>query len=104
MHARAPLAVRPRAPRPARRGGPREALRVRRRHPRRRRATSSGAAIEAALWRAPAGNKSRAAKELGISRFALQRKLDKYGLGGGQPGDDGPADDVIADDDDEGDE
>lgn len=26
------------------------------------------------------GNKSRAAKELGISRFALQRKLDKYGI------------------------
>jgi transcriptional regulator with GAF, ATPase, and Fis domain len=27
------------------------------------------------------GNKSRAAAELGISRFALQRKLDKFGLG-----------------------
>ena len=27
------------------------------------------------------GNKSKAAAELGISRFALQRKLDKYGLG-----------------------
>jgi len=26
------------------------------------------------------GNKSRAAQELGISRFALQRKMDKYGL------------------------
>ncbi|MEO0653202.1 MAG: helix-turn-helix domain-containing protein, partial [Planctomycetota bacterium] len=26
------------------------------------------------------GNKSRAASDLGISRFALQRKLDKYGL------------------------
>ena len=28
------------------------------------------------------GNKSRAAKLLDISRFALQRKLDKYGMGG----------------------
>jgi transcriptional regulator with GAF, ATPase, and Fis domain len=41
-------------------------------------------AIDEALRRA-GGNKSRAAKELGISRFALQRKLEKYGLtnGGG---------------------
>ncbi len=37
--------------------------------------------IEAALV-AASGNKSRAAAELGISRFALQRKLDKYGLDG----------------------
>jgi two-component system response regulator HupR/HoxA len=37
--------------------------------------------IEAALLGA-GGNKSRAANELGISRFALQRKLDKYGLDG----------------------
>ncbi len=37
--------------------------------------------IEAALV-AATGNKSRAAAELGISRFALQRKLDKYGLDG----------------------
>jgi transcriptional regulator with PAS, ATPase and Fis domain len=35
--------------------------------------------IEAALESA-GGNKSRAAKALGISRFALQRKLDKYGI------------------------
>ncbi|MFO1011979.1 MAG: sigma 54-interacting transcriptional regulator [Planctomycetota bacterium] len=35
--------------------------------------------IEAALAHA-GGNKSKAASELGISRFALQRKLDKYGL------------------------
>ena len=35
--------------------------------------------IEAAL-EAAGGNKSRAAKTLGISRFALQRKLDKYGI------------------------
>ncbi len=35
--------------------------------------------IEAALSSAN-GNKSKAAGELGISRFALQRKLEKYGL------------------------
>jgi DNA-binding NtrC family response regulator len=48
--------------------------------------------IEAALV-AAGGNKSRAAAELGISRFALQRKLDKYGLEAGRPrGEDGPGD------------
>jgi transcriptional regulator with GAF, ATPase, and Fis domain len=38
--------------------------------------------IEAALAEA-SGNKSRASSILGISRFALQRKLDKYGLSKG---------------------
>ena len=47
-------------------------------------------AIEDALTR-NSGNKSRAAKELGISRFALQRKLDKY-AGGENGGDGGDAD------------
>jgi len=56
--------------------------------------------IEAALATA-GGNKSKAAAELGISRFALQRKLDKYNLGstrdrarlnGGAHPDDAPAD------------
>jgi len=50
--------------------------------------------IEAALS-AAGGNKSKAAAELGISRFALQRKLDKYSFGstrkkdasGGEAGD-----------------
>ncbi len=45
-------------------------------------------AIDEALRRA-GGNKSRAAKELGISRFALQRKLEKFGAG---PGEEGQAD------------
>jgi DNA-binding NtrC family response regulator len=40
-------------------------------------------AIEAALERA-GGNKSQAARALGISRFALQRKLDKYGFETGE--------------------
>jgi two-component system response regulator HupR/HoxA len=35
--------------------------------------------IEAALAQA-GGNKSKASQALGISRFALQRKLEKYGL------------------------
>ena len=38
--------------------------------------------IEAALAQ-HGGNKSRAAASLGISRFALQRKLEKYGIGKG---------------------
>ncbi len=41
-------------------------------------------AIEDALAGA-GGNKSRAAKSLGISRFALQRKLDKYGIATARP-------------------
>jgi len=40
--------------------------------------------IEAALAQA-GGNKSQAAKALGISRFALQRKLEKYGLAKKRP-------------------
>ena len=40
--------------------------------------------IEAAL-EAAEGNKSRAAASLGISRFALQRKLDKYAIGERDP-------------------
>ena len=44
-------------------------------------------AIQEALQRA-GGNKSRAAKELGISRFALQRKLEKYALAGEKDGED----------------
>jgi len=49
-------------------------------------ATFERRAIEAALQRAN-DNKSRAAKELGISRFALQRKLDKYGVTVGETAD-----------------
>ncbi|MHC4261805.1 MAG: sigma-54 interaction domain-containing protein, partial [Planctomycetota bacterium] len=41
-------------------------------------------AIQSALDRHD-GNKSRAAAELGISRFALQRKLDKYGGAADEP-------------------
>ncbi len=39
------------------------------------------AAIEDALRRAP-GNRTQAARLLGITRFALQRKIEKYGIGG----------------------
>jgi len=39
-------------------------------------------AIEEAIAKAD-GNKSQAGRALGISRFALQRKLEKYGLEGG---------------------
>ncbi len=53
-------------------------------------------AIQAALDRNHS-NKSRAAKELGISRFALQRKLEKYGLLNGK--DDGDDDDSDGTDD-----
>jgi len=53
-------------------------------------------AIDEALRRA-SGNKSRAAKELGISRFALQRKLEKYGLVSGAGATDGPAEDLAGD-------
>jgi transcriptional regulator with GAF, ATPase, and Fis domain len=41
--------------------------------------------IEKAI-RQSSGNKSRTAEMLGLSRFALQRKLDKYGLDGGAAG------------------
>ena len=40
--------------------------------------------IEAALAQV-GGNKSQASKALGISRFALQRKLEKYGLAKQRP-------------------
>jgi transcriptional regulator with GAF, ATPase, and Fis domain len=46
-------------------------------------------AIEEALV-ALEGNKSRAARSLGISRFALQRKLDKYGITGTPGEEQGP--------------
>jgi DNA-binding NtrC family response regulator len=39
-------------------------------------------AIEDAIAKAD-GNKSQAGRALGISRFALQRKLEKYGLESG---------------------
>ena len=45
-------------------------------------------AIEGALSEAE-GNKSQAARALGISRFALQRKLEKFGLEGAEHSKDG---------------
>ena len=41
-------------------------------------------AIEDAVAKA-GGNKSQASRALGISRFALQRKLEKYDLESGDP-------------------
>ncbi|MGE3171118.1 MAG: sigma 54-interacting transcriptional regulator [Planctomycetota bacterium] len=48
-------------------------------------------------WHKAEGNKSRAADMLGLSRFALQRKLEKYGL---EPGQGGGADGQQGDDSD----
>ncbi len=45
---------------------------------------------------AAGGNKSKAAAALGISRFAFQRKLDKYGLGAKAVADAGPNSDLDA--------
>jgi len=46
-------------------------------------------AIRASLI-ATRGNRSESARRLGISRFALQRKIEKYGLEGSLPGSDAP--------------
>lgn len=42
-------------------------------------------------YRLANGNKSRSAEMLGISRFALQRKLEKYDIHDERPGTEGPA-------------
>ena len=43
-------------------------------------------------WRKAHGNKSRAAEMLGLSRFALQRKMEKYGMDPGQLDEAAPTD------------